>query len=170
MHGTFETVDDRPTLRFERRLGHPIEAVWRAVTEPEELARWFPANVTVEPRAGGRMTFAFPDEGLPPSEGEVTEYDPPRRFAFTWGEDHLRFELEPGEGGEGCVLRFTHLLDERNRGARDAAGWHVCLNQLDKLLEGEPAEAPGSGPTGEWRELYEEYARRGLPTGAPVPD
>jgi hypothetical protein len=28
---------------------------------------------------------------------------------------------------------------------------------------------PGSDHTDEWRELYEEYERRGLPTGAEVP-
>ena len=41
MRGTYETVDNRPALRFERRLAHPIDKVWRAVTEPDELGRWF---------------------------------------------------------------------------------------------------------------------------------
>ena len=27
MHGTLETIDDRPALRFERRLAHPVDAV-----------------------------------------------------------------------------------------------------------------------------------------------
>ena len=169
MYGTYETVDGRPALRFERRLAHPVDAVWRAITEPSELAHWFPAEVTVDPRPGGRITFAFTDQPLPPSEGEVTAFDPPRRFAFSWGDDHLSFDLEPAPGGEGCVLRFTHVFSERDRAARDAAGWHLCLDGLERRLAGAPTAAPGTGPTDEWREHYEKYAQRGMPTGAPIP-
>lgn len=42
MNGTLETVDDRHTLRFERHLDHPVERVWRAITDPDELRHWFP--------------------------------------------------------------------------------------------------------------------------------
>ena len=30
MHGTYETLDGRPAVRFERRLEHPVDVVWRA--------------------------------------------------------------------------------------------------------------------------------------------
>jgi uncharacterized protein YndB with AHSA1/START domain len=173
MHGTYETIDGRPALRFERRLDHPVEKVWRAVTEPDELAKWFPANVTIdEMRVGGRMQFVFPDPDLPQGSGEVTDLDPPRVFAFDWdgfeeGVDHMRFELEPG--AEGCLLRFTHVFDDRARASRDAAGWHVCFDRFEESLAGADTEMPGSEPTGEWRGYYEEYERRGLPSGAEVP-
>jgi uncharacterized protein YndB with AHSA1/START domain len=174
MHGTYETIDGRPALRFERQLAHPVDAVWRAVTEPSQLAHWFPAEVTVDHRVGGRMTFDFPDEELPPGSGEVTEFDPPRVFAFDWdgfedGVDHLRFELEPVMGGEACLLRFTHVITSSERASRDAAGWHVCLDRLGESLAGGDARAPTSEPTADWRELYEDYQRRGLPAGAEIP-
>lgn len=159
MHGTFETIDDRPAVRFERRLAHPIGTVWRAVTEPSELAHWFPGSVTID---GSRIRF---DGG----EGEVLAFEPPHRFEFTWGPtDELRIELQ--ETGDGCLLRLTHLLGSRDQAARDAAGWHVCLDSLETALAGAQTSAPGSEPTAEWRDHYEEYERRGLPTGAPVPD
>ena len=164
MHGTFQTINDHPAVRFERRLSHPIDAVWRAVTEPEQLAAWFPARVTVDLTPGGRMRF---EAGEGSADGEVLELDPPRRFAFTWGGERLRIELE--EAGDGCVLRFTHVLSSPEQAARDAAGWHVCLDRLETALGGGAAVAPGSEPTGEWRGHYEEYQRRGLPVGAPVP-
>ena len=100
-------------------------------------------------------------------DGEVTELDPPRLFAFTWGTDALRIELE--EAPDGCLMRFTHLLGSRDQAARDAAGWHVCLDRLETLLGGGDAVAPGGEPTGEWRAHYEEYQRRGLPAGAHLP-
>jgi uncharacterized protein YndB with AHSA1/START domain len=131
------------------------------------MAHWFPSTVTGDLRPGGRMSFAFETDGVPPMEGEVLELEPPRRFAFLWGEDELRFELEPA--GDGCRLRFTCLIGEREKAARDAAGWHVCLDRLESRLAGAPATAPGSAPTGEWRAHYEDYARRGFTTGAPIP-
>ena len=174
MHGTYETIDGRPALRFERQLPHSVDAVWVAVTEPEQLAHWFPAEVTVDHKVGGQMTFTFPDEGLPPGSGEVTEFEPPRVFAFDWdgfeeGVDHLRFELEPVMGGEACVLHFTHVLTASDRASRDAAGWHVCLDRLDQSLAEGDAQAPSAEPTTEWRDLYEDYQGRGLPSGAEGP-
>jgi uncharacterized protein YndB with AHSA1/START domain len=168
-YGTYETPGDRPALGFERRLSHPVDVVWRAITESNELEHWFPSRVEVEDlRAGGEMTFRF--ESMPldaPSTmtGRVTEYDPPHRFAFFWGEDHLRFELAPLPGEDACVLRLTVLLDARDKAARDGAGWHVCLDRLEARLDGSGA----AGEDEDWHGLYEEYQRRGAPAGAPIP-
>jgi uncharacterized protein YndB with AHSA1/START domain len=168
-HGTYETVDGRPAVRFERRLAHPVDRVWRAVTDPDELAHWFPSRVDVDLRPGGAMHFTFEQEGVPDADGRVVELDPPRRFAFTWGDELLRIELEAADGDEGCLLRFTHVLSRDDQAARDAAGWHVCLDRLRRRLAGDDTTAPTSEPTAEWRAHYEVYERRGLPTGAPVP-
>ena len=40
MYGTLERVNGQARLRFTRRLDHPPEAVWRALTEAEDLAAW----------------------------------------------------------------------------------------------------------------------------------
>ena len=167
MNGTYLEIDGRPALRFERSLPHPPDEVWRAITDPAEIRDWFPAAVDYEPRVGARMSFRFDDPDAPPTEGEVTELDPPRLFAFDWGEEQLRFELEPA--GDGCRLLFTHFLSERIQAARDAAGWEMCLAELDRLLASEAAEAPGIGATPAWRELYDKYVAAGLPSGAEVP-
>jgi uncharacterized protein YndB with AHSA1/START domain len=172
MHGIYETIEERPALKFERRIAHPVEAVWEAITQPTELAHWFPCEVEVDLRLGGRMTFRFPELVLPEMAstllGEVTEFDPPRRFAFTWGEDHLHFALEPTDGGAACLLRFTVELDLREKAARDAAGWHVCLDALERRLDG--SDKPAVTGAGEgWRAHYEEYQRLGMPAGAPIP-
>jgi uncharacterized protein YndB with AHSA1/START domain len=167
MHGTYETVDDRSALTFERRLAHPVERVWRAVTDPAELAHWFPSAVHGDIAPGATLTFEFPGGEAPTMQGEVIEHDPPRCLAFTWGDDMLRIELEPDDGG--CVLHFVVLFDDAERASRDAAGWHVCLDLLERRLAGEATQAPTSDATPDWRELYEEYQRRGLPVGAPVP-
>jgi uncharacterized protein YndB with AHSA1/START domain len=170
-HATYVNVDERPTLCFERRLAYPAEAVWRVITEPSELSHWFPSQVEVDLRLGGEMKFEFEDMPLDAPttmSGRVTELDPPRLFAFFWGGDHLRFELEDADGGAGCLLRFTVVLETSDKAARDAAGWHQCLDALERQLSGAPDERPyGSG---DWQERYAEYTRLGLPALAPIPD
>lgn len=41
--GTIEEAGDKHILRYERRLDHPVERVWAALTEPEQLAGWLAA-------------------------------------------------------------------------------------------------------------------------------
>jgi uncharacterized protein YndB with AHSA1/START domain len=162
-HGTYTTVDGAPAVRFERRLAHPPEAVWQMVTDPAELKRWFPCAVEVELRVGGPMRFTFsPDFVI---DGEVLELDEPRRFAFLWGEDLLRFELTPD--GDHTRLTLLHVLttEGEESAAKTAAGWHECL---DALESGEPATGTG-GPTPEWRARYDEYVARSFPSGAEIP-
>jgi uncharacterized protein YndB with AHSA1/START domain len=168
MNGTYVEIDGRPALHFERSLPHSAERVWRAITDPAEVHHWFPAAVDYEPRVGAPISFRFDDPDALPTEGKVTELDPPRLFAFDWGDEQLRFELEPA--GDGCRLLFTHFLSERIQAARDAAGWEMCLRRLERLLAGEDAEAPGIGPTPEWRDLYDKYVEEGLPAGAEIPE
>lgn len=169
MYGAYDTIENQPALRFERRLSQPVEVVWRAITESDELVHWFPCRVEVDELGpGAELTFRFehmPLKGAPTTmSGRVTDFDPPRLFSFYWGEDHLRFELEPA-GDDACVLSLTVLLDSREKAARDGAGWHVCLDRLDARLAGRGEASDGE----DWRGLYEEYQRRGVPAGAPIP-
>jgi uncharacterized protein YndB with AHSA1/START domain len=147
--GSLETIDDRPALRFERRLGHSVERVWRAISDPEELARWFVAPVEWTPAAGERF------ESMEQT-GEITELEAPHRIAFEWGGEQFVFELEPD--GDGCLLVFTHVFDDRALGAQHAAGWEVHFDRLDAHLEGRfmsELEAHEAFP-----EVHERYAGR----------
>ncbi|MEQ7009571.1 SRPBCC family protein [Actinopolymorpha sp. B17G11] len=136
MNETLLTVDGRPMLRIERRLGHPPEKVWRAVTEPAELSQWFPATVEMELELGAKVSFDMGDEGGPSVDGTIVELDRPRVFAFTWVDDLLRWELRPHD--DGCLLVFTHTFDDRFGAASFASGWRQCLDALELLLAGQP--------------------------------
>lgn len=168
METNYESIDGRPALKLERRLAHPIAAVWTAITDNRELARWFPSTVDGELRPGQRLSFTFPEHEVPPMEGRVTEFDPPRVLGFYWGEDHLTFELEPADGGD-TDLRLTVLLDSEQKAARDGAGWTVCLARLEAVLGGAGKETLEQ-ISGGWREHYDEYSRRGFPATAPIPE
>ncbi|WP_422769263.1 SRPBCC family protein [Plantactinospora sp. WMMC1484] len=155
MNESLETADGRQVLRIERHLAHPPEKVWPAVTEPEHLREWFPAEVRLEPRVDGRITFSFgsgPD-APPESVGRISAYDPPRLIAFSWEDELFRIELHPD--GPGCRLLFSHVFDDRAGAASFASGWRICLDVLEGLLDGRPFEGP-QRPSGRLHESYVE--------------
>lgn len=134
-HGTLMTKDNHVEIRFERRLAHPPEKVWRALTDDQELSRWFPARIEGAREIGAELRFFF-EEGEP-GTGKLSVFDPPRVLEFTWDGDVLRWELRPE--GTGCLLVFTTVFGERARAARDATGWHFCLDNLEATIDGNPA-------------------------------
>ena len=126
--GSEQIVDGHPALRFERRLNHPIERVWRAVTEPAELARWFVSDAPWTPEAGE----VFEAEG---ETGRITALEPPRLIAWTWGVERYSFELMAD--GDDCVLVFTHVFNPQlGPSWQHAAGWETYLDRLDAHLAG----------------------------------
>ncbi|EFV11863.1 SRPBCC domain-containing protein [Segniliparus rugosus] len=151
---------------FELHFDLPLERVWAAVTEPEELAHWFPSKVSADLRRGGRIEFSE-DPNVPPTYGEVTDVQRLARFAYTWGEDEIVQELTSADGT--TALHFIHVLGSRDTAARTAAGWTVCLQELVKHLAGDAADGPHSGTAAPWRPIYEEYVALGFPHGAPIP-
>jgi uncharacterized protein YndB with AHSA1/START domain len=122
------TVGDRPALRLERRLPHPVERVWRAVSEPSELERWFVAVVPWTPAAGEELEAYG-------QRGRITDVEPPRLLAWEFGAERYAFELAPD--GDGCRLAFTHVFDPaRGPGWQHAAGWDAYFDRLDAHLAG----------------------------------
>ena len=125
--GTYIELAGRPAVRFERTYPHPVDRVWRAVSDPAELPRWFPSRVEYEPRVGSTMRFS----GDPHAEdvvGTLLAWDPPHRLAFTWGDDEVHLALEEVDGG--CRLVLVNVLADPQAAAMNAAGWHVCLDEL----------------------------------------
>ena len=55
--GTLDRDGERFVLTFRRRLAHPPERVWRALTEPEHLEHWFPTTIDGERAAGARAAL-----------------------------------------------------------------------------------------------------------------
>jgi uncharacterized protein YndB with AHSA1/START domain len=152
------TGGPRPAIRFERQLPDPPTVVWRAITDRDELKAWFPCDVAVSGgrwRPGAAISFTFPPEVADLTiTGEVFEVDEPTRLAYSFGQDILRFELSPRDGGTLLVL-----IDELppSTAARSAAGWEECLNLL-----------AGSKPAPDaWRSRFTAYAAAFQPALGP---
>jgi uncharacterized protein YndB with AHSA1/START domain len=158
--GTLSRSGDRWTLTFTRRLAHPPEKVWRAVTDPEQMASWFPDRMEGERRAGATLRFVTaPGDAF---DGELLVFDPPTVMELLWGVDRLRIELAPD--GDGTMLTLTDTFGELGKAARDAAGWHECLDRLVASLD-------GASP-GEWGarfgEVHPRYIERLGPEAATI--
>jgi uncharacterized protein YndB with AHSA1/START domain len=127
MSVTKEIADGRATLRLERRLAHSVERVWRAVTKPAELERWFVAPVEWGPELGETW------EALG-QRGEITRLEPPHVIEWIWGDEQYSFELSADR--DGCLLVFTHAFPQTELADQHARGWEIYFTRLDVHLAG----------------------------------
>ena len=139
---------------FERRLEAPVERIWRALTDPAELAGWL-APAEVDLRVGGTVILRFDDVE---ERGTITELHEPELLAYTWNEGKtdsvVRFELEQHEGGTRLTL--THSFEGEVDLPGFGGGWHHHL----ELLSAQVAGRPIGWDSIRFRELKSEYERR----------
>jgi uncharacterized protein YndB with AHSA1/START domain len=172
-HAVLRQQDGKHALVFERMLAHPPVRVWQALVRHDELAHWHPTPFELDaatPEAGDRVRYRRVPGGPEIEDGRLLEYAPPHLLAYTWGEDRLRWELR--EDGDGCLLRLTHVFEDRFKAARDAAGWHLCLDALTCSLQGRPRAQRGvlPRPPEGWSELNSDYRQRfGIAAGDATP-
>ena len=137
-------------LILTRIYDAPIERVWRAWTDPAQLARWYMAGddhvihfAEADVRVGGIYRIGFGPPGKTPyiETGRYTEVVPMTRLAF-------EASVTLGEGGplavaELNVIELTDLGDGRTKlvltdtgpdAWRSGEGWIPCLESLDRHL------------------------------------
>lgn len=99
------------SIHVDRTYPHSPAKVWRALTEPELLARWLMPN-DFAPRVGHRFTLRT-DPG-PGFDGivhcEVLEFEPERRMTWSWRGGPLDTEVSflLDEVPHGTRLRVAH--------------------------------------------------------------
>ena len=150
------------TLVLARDLRHAPEKVWQALTDPAHLREWAPFDADGSLGATGR-TVKLTTVGAPTpmvSQTTVTRADPPRLLEYNWGGQDLRWQLEASGGGTRLTL--WHNIDRRFI-SMGAAGWHICFDVLDRLLDGRPIGrivGPDAMTFGGWQRLNAEYAQQ----------
>jgi uncharacterized protein YndB with AHSA1/START domain len=145
-----QKVENGHIARFERRLKHSVEKVWSSLTENEELSKWFSELRIDDLREGGIIKFDMQDGSF--EEMKILELKINSVLEYTWGEDIVRFELYPEAGGCRLVL-IEKIKTITNHTPKDLAGWHVCLDVINALLDGRTMESREK----EWKKWYEEY-------------
>jgi uncharacterized protein YndB with AHSA1/START domain len=159
--GTVEQSDGASwTLVLVRELRHTPEKVWQALTDPAQLREWAPFDADASLAAAGSKvqltTVGAPQPHV--TESTVTRADAPKLLEYSWGDQNIRWELEPRDGGTRLTLWAS--IDRRFI-AMGAAGWHICIDVLDHLLGEDPIgrragmgvmQFPG------WQQLNAEYS------------
>jgi uncharacterized protein YndB with AHSA1/START domain len=134
------------TIVMERDLAHPVEKVWRAITESHLLADWLMAN---DFRAEVGHRFTFRHKPLPHWNGitdcEVTEVTPMTCLAYRWQSSGneaatgvqtlVTWTLHPTATGTRLRMEQSGFRPDQTQALGGAGtGWRRFLAQLDDLL------------------------------------
>jgi uncharacterized protein YndB with AHSA1/START domain len=132
------------TLRLQTFIHASPAKVFRAISDPEFLPRWFMDRATLEPSKGGHYSFTW--DGGPTHTGTLLEYVRGKRLTLTWqwpgqerlGVTRLRLSVEPKAGG--TVLRFVHSGFTRGGAWGDLyegaiQGWTYFMMNLKSVLD-----------------------------------
>jgi uncharacterized protein YndB with AHSA1/START domain len=167
--GAYGELSEQTTVTIRRLLPGPIERVWAYLTQGDLRRQWLAAG-DMEMAVGAPFELVWRNDELTTPPGDrpaafpeehrlqswITELDPPRKLAFTWGESGgVSFELT--RQGQDVLLTVVHRrLPDRAMLVKVGAGWHA---HLDILV----ARARGEKPApfwDRWIELRDEYDRR----------
>ena len=157
------------TLKIQRRLPGPIERVWAYLTESDLRRQWLAAG-EMEMKLGAAVELVWrnaelnnPPSQRPPGASEehrmecrITELDPPRKLAISWGRSGgVSFALEPA--GDAVLLTLIHRrLPDRATLLKVSAGWHMHLDVLAARASGREPPPFWDG----WSRLQKEYDQR----------
>ncbi|MEX0903690.1 MAG: SRPBCC domain-containing protein [Pseudohongiellaceae bacterium] len=142
------TPDDQSYVAFERRLPHTKDKVWRALTDPAELKRWFP-EIELEPKPGGKYRIEFGEEGAESTceggpavlSGTIHRFEPGKILQC----GGMCWELEALDE-QSCILRFTDVINSTWGPGQDPftnsilGGWHWYMDALERALLGDKVD------------------------------
>lgn len=141
---------NKEPLVIERTFDAPIDLVWKALTDKEQMKKWYFNVSDFRPEVG----FEFEFEGSNEQKTfvhlcKITQLIPERKLAYSWvyegyeGYSEVTFELFPE--GDKTRLRLTHTGLETFPPTGDflrknfEAGWTAITGtMLKNFLEGQP--------------------------------
>lgn len=146
-----ETMQDVSPVVQSVEIDSAPARVFALFTESDELVKWWPDAVTIEPRLGGKVHLVF--EGRGEVSGEIIRYEPPAALGFTWVRSMAPDVTTQVEvtfddlGGGRTRVELVHTGWENVppdqvaewRAGHDA-GWKHFLGCLADLAEGRPVD------------------------------
>ena len=134
----------------EKTYNAPIEKVWKAITDKDQMKQWYFDLSEFKPEVG--FQFEFTGQGLKGEQYlhlcEVTEVIPQKKLQYSWrykgyeGNSHVTFELEDLNGKTRLILTHRGLesfpADNPDFAkANFNAGWNELIGKsLQEFLEG----------------------------------
>ena len=143
MNSSDESVRARAgSISFDFDLRHPPEKVWRALTDPELLAKWLLPAIGLELRPGA--AFLFQADPQPGWDGVVSckclEIEERRKLRWAWVVGDLdtvvTFTLAPSASGTRLSIVQSGFKPDQKQALGGARyGWKMMSDKLVELLE-----------------------------------
>lgn len=117
----------------------PRARVWRAITDPREIASWFGDSAELDLRPGGSGSFGWENHGTCSVRVEVVE--PPARLVWRWAKDSdvdvdegvstsVEWVLKERADG-GTILELTESgFETDDHLEENTGGWKAELAEL----------------------------------------
>jgi uncharacterized protein YndB with AHSA1/START domain len=135
-------------IRSSTRIDAPIDRVWKAITTPSEIKRWFfGVDTESEWKVGSPIVHTGEYQGKPyVDKGEILEIEPPKRLVHThWSDisgkpdmpEHYQtvaWDLLERDGGTQLTITEQNLPSEDAARTSEAA-WAGALESLKEMLE-----------------------------------
>jgi len=121
-------------IRRQIVLDTGLEQVWRALTDPDELASWMGGPVEIEVRPGATGTLVDDDGTV--RHALIGDVEPERRLSLRWWPDEgavseVTFELCPTDKGTRLAVTETPLEPTSAQASvAKAAYWEARLDTL----------------------------------------
>lgn len=151
------STPDQDAIISEIEIAAPAERVFRALTESDQLVRWFTdASCPVkfwkmDARLGGRYSYGTETSKLTVNgvnefkcHGEILEFDPPRLLVYTWisnwhldpeKETLVRWELTPLASGTHIKVTHSGLAQDPESRKDYSGGWPGVVEKLKQFVE-----------------------------------
>lgn len=156
-------MNNQPIV-IERTFDAPVAKVWRAITDKDEMKKWYFDLAEFKAEVGFRFEFTGGEEGGKQFLHlcEITEVVPEKKLTYSWrydgyaGNSFVTFELFEKENSK-TLLRLTHegvetFPNETDDFAKEnfVKGWtHIINISLKDYLEGENSETDKAAATAE---------------------
>lgn len=163
--GRVIVTDGTAKIEFVRYIAHPRDRVWDAITDQEQLAKWYLCKVKVVGGCGGRIDLWFLKDHV---YGTILSWEPPSVLEYEWNIDP-RDGLPEGEraivrwellsNGRGTTVRLSHFNLSRktalglSEGLEPMTSNHILLDRLLLFLYSRPLNI-GSDQISLLREEY----------------
>lgn len=127
--------DEGRSVVIERELPHPVEKVWRALTQGPLLEEWLMKN-NFEPVVGHRFEFRA-DWGA--VEGQVLAIEPHKALSYTWEAFGLKsvvnFTLTATNVGTHLRMEQAGFRQDQQQAYQGAQfGWQKFLTDLERVV------------------------------------
>jgi len=143
------TMIERSTATqvYQLYIKASAEEVWKAITDPVTVARFFFGQVLESTyEVGGHLRSWSPDRSQMWGDNVILEYDPPRRLVHTWRslydpemaaepESRVTWEIEAQPAGIAKLTLIHDRLESSPKTAASVVGWSYILSNLKTVVE-----------------------------------